>query len=249
MGFLSFGGPLIANAIGSTVGNIYGAQQQNIENAARQEQAMEFTAEQNQSAMDFSGTEANKARAFTNAQVERQMGFQERMSNSAYTRSMADMRRAGLNPILAYKQGGGSSPAGGAGGSPSPGGATGSGVAIPAVNEIQSAISSGMQAARLTADMRQIKATTNRTKSEKNLVNQREKESAGTTALLETNQRKAEWESSSAKSRAAIEEDNAAASKLMRNWVESPTGQTMDKLDRFFRALNPFASTTRDLRK
>lgn len=41
-----------------------------------------------------------------------QMQFQADMSNSAYQRAMEDMRKAGLNPILAGKVGGASTPTG-----------------------------------------------------------------------------------------------------------------------------------------
>lgn len=81
----------------------------------KEREANAFTAQQNQAAMDFEERMANQ-----------QMQFQADQSATQWQRGVADMRAAGLNPALAYNQGGasamsGSSGAGHAGASVAPG--------------------------------------------------------------------------------------------------------------------------------
>ncbi|WNK15001.1 MAG: DNA pilot protein [Microvirus sp.] len=85
------------------------------------------------------------------AQANRQMEFQEEMSNTSYQRGMEDMRQAGLNPILAAKVGGATTP---------------SGAAAPVANVVGPAVSSALQVQQQSAQIANTEALTKKTQEE-----------------------------------------------------------------------------------
>jgi hypothetical protein len=58
--------------------------------------------------------QANSAQEFSAAQAKQQMDFQERMRATQYQTTVEDLKKAGLNPMLGYSQGGAGTPAGAA---------------------------------------------------------------------------------------------------------------------------------------
>lgn len=105
------------------------------------------------------------------AAAREQMDFQNQQSSTSYQRGIADMKAAGLNPMLAYSQGGASS---------------GGGAQATIGNEMGAGMASAQQVAMTRAQLEQLNAQTGLTDATADKTRQDEKLSRADTVLRAT---------------------------------------------------------------
>lgn len=103
---------------------------------------------ESQRTRQFAGGQAATQRGFSAGEADKQRSFQERMRNTQWQAGVADMEAAGLNPALAYSQGGAASPGGAMGG-----GSAASGGMAQLNDVVSPAVSSAQHARKLKGEL------------------------------------------------------------------------------------------------
>ena len=184
-------------------------------------------------------TGAQEANAANKKAAGRQMDFQERSYRHRYQWQMQDMKAAGLNPILSYKTGAGSSLPGASYQAQNVGQAIGPNL-IAGEN---TAISSR----RAKADVKQKGAATSQLKAQVGLTN-----SAASLNMAKAIQTNVATKLGAAQTiyqlrMNSIVRTRKDAEVLRRQVLKTPAGKTALKAGYFGQLVNPFASTAKAL--
>lgn len=151
----------------------------------------------------------------------RQMTFQRDMSSTAYQRSMADMRKAGLNPILAYKQGGASSPGG---------------ASYQPVNVAAAGVNSALAERRQRQELKNMEAAMVKTYEDA--------AKAMSETRLNTQLRiNAQQQEKIMKHQTTSAATQARQAELERHFYSLPEGKASIWIDKMLRSVNPFSTS------
>jgi hypothetical protein len=180
---------------------------------------------------------ARETNAFNERMANSAMAFSERMSDTQWQRGVADMRAAGINPMLAVSQGGASSPSG-----VSAVGTTGAPQQNP-MRGLSQSFSSAVQAAQQLASIDNIKASTDKTQTDADLNRQLTKTSQTQAALNTATAAQAQQNTAQSAANTA----NIRA-QLPGAQVEADIdSSTYGKVLRYLSRLNPFGHSANSI--
>lgn len=131
----------------NAVSGFIGQQNTNDANALAAQQTSAFNAAEAEKNRQFQQRSADENKTFQQSMWQSSANWENEMSSSAYQRAVTDMKLAGLNPMLAYSQGGASSPGVSTPSGSTAGGSQASGVTPTYINPVLA----GAQAASMGA--------------------------------------------------------------------------------------------------
>ncbi|WNK14828.1 MAG: DNA pilot protein [Microvirus sp.] len=187
-----------------------------------------------QSANRANQSMANNANALTRDMQNQNLKFQERMSNTSWQRGTADMRAAGINPLLAFSRGGASTPSGSAGSGTAGVGSQNS------MSGVVSALSTAKDLAFARANLENLKQDTFKKQTAAALD-----QASTATQIMQSMKLGADRDFTLANTENI--KQLLEGLKNNKNWDASTIGKVLNSISLTTKALNPLAATAASL--